>query len=264
MATTTSATTAGEPSATTAGEPSATTAGKPSATNAGNSSATNAGEPSARAAPTDASGGDPVASSDGDPVGGTPGERRLRADAQRNHDRILAAAGDAFAEQGLEVSMEEIARRAGVGAATLYRRFPSKQELLRAILDARLRELEPQIAAAAAAADAWEGLLAGMGALLEAQARSMDFVQLLAQAGELSQFKRELGQRVFEPLGALFARAQDAGQVRRDLQPSELHILVRMVGTTAWGAAARPNWERYLTLLADALRTPAPSALPPL
>ncbi|HXR13356.1 MAG TPA: hypothetical protein VN740_01770, partial [Solirubrobacteraceae bacterium] len=64
--------------------------------------------------------------------------------------------------------------------------------------------------------------------------------------------------------GALFARAQDAGQVRRDLQPSELHILVRMVGTTAWGAAARPNWERYLTLLADALRTPAPSALPPL
>jgi AcrR family transcriptional regulator len=194
----------------------------------------------------------------------TAGERPLRADAQRNHDRILAAAGDAFAEHGLEVSMEEIARRAKVGAATLYRRFPSKQELLRAILDARLSELEPRVAAAAAAADAWEGLLAGMRALLEAQARNMDLVQLLAQAGELSQFKRELGQRVFEPLGQLFARAQAAGQVRPDLDASELHVLVRMVATTAWHAAARPSWERYLTLLADALRTPTPTALPPL
>ncbi|MGD0384498.1 MAG: TetR family transcriptional regulator [Solirubrobacteraceae bacterium] len=194
-------------------------------------------------------------------------QRALRVDAQRNHDRIVAAAGDAFAECGLEVSMEEIARRAGVGAATLYRRFPNKQELLRAILEARLSELEAPLAAAAAAADAWEGLLAGMRALLEAQARNMDFVQLLAQAGELSQFKRELGQRVFEPLGLLLARAQAAGQVRSDLVPSELHVLVRMVGTTAWGTAqtaARPSWERYLTLLADALRTPTPSVLPAL
>ena len=79
-----------------------------------------------------------------------PTERPLRADARRNQDLIVAAAGEAIAEHGLEASMEEIARRAGVGAATLYRRFPSKQELLRAVLDARLSELEPQIAAAAA------------------------------------------------------------------------------------------------------------------
>jgi AcrR family transcriptional regulator len=195
------------------------------------------------------------------------GARPLRVDAQRNHERILAAAGDAFAEHGLEVSMEEIARRAGVGPATLYRRFPSKQELLRAILEARLLELEPAIAAAGAGDDPWQGLLAGMRALLEAQARNMDLVQLLAQAGELSQFKRELGQRVFEPLGRLLSRAQAAGQVRSDLKASELHVLVRMVGTTAWHTAhtaTRPSWERYLTLLADALRTPSPSVLPPL
>ncbi len=186
-------------------------------------------------------------------------QRPLRADAQRNHDRIVAAASEAFAEHGPGTSMEEIARRANVGAATLYRRFPSKAALLRAILDARLHELAPQLGAAAAAVDPWEGLLAGLRALLEAQARSMDFVALLAQAGELRQFKRELAARVFEPLGQLLARAQAAGQVRADVQASELQILVRMLGTTA-----RPAWERYLTLLGDALRTPTPTALPPL
>jgi AcrR family transcriptional regulator len=194
----------------------------------------------------------------------TTGERPLRADAQRNHERIVAAAGNAFAEQGLEVSMEEIARRAGVGLATLYRRFGSKQELVRAILDARLGELEPTIAAAAAASDPWEGLLAGIRALLDLQARNMACVQLLAQAGELALLKRELSERVFEPLCGLFARAQASGQLRADLEPRELHLLIRMVATTSAHGGQHSNWDRYLTLLADALRTPEPTALPPL
>jgi len=195
------------------------------------------------------------------------GERPLRADAQRNHDRIIAAAGEIFAEHGLEASMDEIARRANVGAATLYRRFPSKQELLHAILDARLAELEPPIAHAAAAADAWEGLLAGVRALLAAQARNVALVQALAQAGELPTLKRELRDRVFEPLCGVFARAQACGQIRADIDPCELHVLVRMVGSTAMHGTDQPGqpaWERYLTLFADALRTPAPTPLPPL
>jgi AcrR family transcriptional regulator len=194
-------------------------------------------------------------------------ERPLRADARRNNDRIVAAAGDAFAEHGLEASMEEIARRAGVGAATLYRRFPSKQELLHAVLNARLSELEPQIAAAAAEEDPWQSLLAGMRSLLDAQARNMALVQVLAQAGELTMLKRELGERIFEPLTALFVRAQADGAVRGDLEPQELHLLIRMVSCTAaheGPGANATNWERYLALLADALRTPTPTPLPPL
>jgi AcrR family transcriptional regulator len=196
-----------------------------------------------------------------------PTERPLRADARRNQDRIVAAAGEAFAEHGLEVSMEEIARRSGVGAATLYRRFPNKQELLRAVLDARLSEIEPLIAAAAADEDPWQGLLAGMRSLLDAQARNMALVQVLEQAGELTMLKRELGDRLFEPLTGLFVRAQAAGAVRGDLEAQELHLLIRMVSCTAAheGPGARPtNWERYLTLLTDALRTPTPTPLPPL
>ena len=193
------------------------------------------------------------------------GNRPLRADAQRNHDRIIEAAHAAFAEGGLEVSMEEIARRANVGPATLYRRFPRKQQLLRAILDVRLAELEPQILAACADPDPWEGLCAGMLALLDIQARNMAFVQVLAAAGELPQLKRELGERVLAPLCELFARAQAAGAVRADLEPQELPVLIRMVATTisrdAHGAASQ-GWRRYLALLADALRTGAPSTLP--
>jgi AcrR family transcriptional regulator len=192
-------------------------------------------------------------------------DRPLRADAQRNHDRIIGAAHEAFAELGLEVSMEEIARRANVGPATLYRRFPSKQELLRAIFDARVAELEPELAAALAAADPWDGLLAGMRAVLDIQARNMAFVQVLAQAGALTALKSELGQRVFAPLCELFARAQASGQLRRDLDPSELPTLVGMVATTISrdaAAATGVRWPRYLALLADALCTPKPSALP--
>ena len=197
------------------------------------------------------------------------GRRPLRADAQRNQDRIIGAAHEAFAEQGLEVSMEEIARRAQVGPATLYRRFPSKQVLLRAIFETRLAELEPWIEAACADADPWVGLVAGLGAVLDAQARNLALLQMLAQAGELPALKSELRARVFDPLCELLSRAQASGQVRTDLDPLELPVLLGMVATTidrdasAAAAGAPARWPRYLALLADALRTPDPAALPP-
>lgn len=189
----------------------------------------------------------------------TAGPRPLRADAQRNHDRIVDAADAAFAELGVEVSMDEIARRAGVGPATVYRRFPSKSLLLRAIFDARLSALEPSIADAAGSVDAWEGFLAGMRAVLGAQAANASLVQVLAQAGELAALKAEVQTRVFAPLCALMKRAQESGQLRADLDPRELPMLIRMVATTTDSSA----WQRYLALLTDALRTPQPTALPP-
>jgi len=195
-----------------------------------------------------------------------PGTRPLRADAQRNHDRIIAAAHDAFAESGLETPVEEIARRAGVGAATVYRRFPNKELLMRAIIDARLAELEPALAAALSAQDPWEGLLAALRAILDIQVRNLAFLQVLAQAGAMPHLKSELAERVMAPLYELFARAQAAGELRADLEPAEVHQLIRMVAVTATeghGCAAGPGWRRYLALLADALRTPAPSRLPP-
>jgi AcrR family transcriptional regulator len=185
--------------------------------------------------------------------------RPLRVDAQRNHDRIVAAADEAFAELGIDVSMEEIARRAGVGPATVYRRFPSKHELLVAIIDAGVAELEPVIAAAAGADDALAGLLAGMSAVLQAQAANASLVQVLAEAGALGALKEELATRILGPLCELMDRAQRDGQIRADLEPKELPALMRMVAATIDGW----SWPRYLALLTDALRTAQPSTLPP-
>jgi AcrR family transcriptional regulator len=194
------------------------------------------------------------------------GERTLRVDAQRNHDRIVVAAHEAFAEQGYGVSIEDIARRAGVGTATVYRRFPNKERLLRAVFDARLAELGMAIGVARAAQDPWDGLLAGIRAVIQIQAANMVFLQILAQLGVLPELKGEIRERVFAPLGELFARAQASGQLRADLDPAELPLLIGMVAATAKQHDQREpavNWDRYLTLLTDALRTPAPTPLPP-
>jgi AcrR family transcriptional regulator len=193
------------------------------------------------------------------------GPHALRADAQRNHDRILVAAREAFAEVGYEVSIEEIARRAGVGAATVYRRFPNKELLLRAIVDTRLAELETAIGDALAQADPWDGLLAGMRAVVEIQAANLVLIQVLEDVGVLPALKGELEARVFAPLAQMFAAAQARGQIRRDLDPAELPMLIGMVAASAKhhdDCERSVNWERYLTLLTDALRTPAPSMLP--
>src|ERR687884_292227 len=86
-----------------------------------------------------------------------PAARPLRADAARNRDRVLQAARDAFAQAGLDVGVEEIARRAGVGKGTLYRRFPTKEALVQAIVQDRLDELEAIAARCQAVPDAGEG-----------------------------------------------------------------------------------------------------------
>src|SRR5260370_15880205 len=82
----------------------------------------------------------------------------LRADAQRNLDRLLEAAGECFAEQGVDVSVDEIARRAGVGHGTVFRRFPTKGALLAAVLEVQFRELAAAADAAAEADDAGAGV----------------------------------------------------------------------------------------------------------
>jgi AcrR family transcriptional regulator len=194
----------------------------------------------------------------------TGGERALRADAQRNQDRIVAAAREAFAEHGYEVPIEEIAKRAGVGAATIYRRFPTKERLLRAIVDAGLADLEPAIDAAAASPDAWEGLFAGMQALIDLQLANMVLIQILDETGLWPELKDEIKERVLAPLMALFARAQAGGQIRADLDPSELPLLLAMVTATArhpGKLGVQSSAERYLRLLGDALRTPSPTEL---
>src|SRR6201995_6150130 len=90
--------------------------------------------------------------------------RLMRADAQRNHDAVLAAAKAVFAQAGSDAPMEEVARAAGVGKGTLYRRFPTREHLFAAILQERVDELDASAQRALAAPDVWQALSQWLGA----------------------------------------------------------------------------------------------------
>jgi AcrR family transcriptional regulator len=160
----------------------------------------------------------------------------LRADAQRNHDRVLGAACECFAEGGVDVSVEEIARRAGVGHGTVFRRFPTKDALLDAVLGKEMDRMLLLAQAALAEPDAGAAFTAFFRAAAEGYARnralleSIDRCRELPQAAALQRAGDELVQR-----------AQKAGALRRDLGPREIFDLV-------------PAASRYPDVILDGLR----------
>ncbi len=195
-----------------------------------------------------------------------PPPRPLRADAARNRARVLAAARDAFAEAGLDVGVEEIARRAGVGKGTLYRRFPTKEALVGAIFDDRLGELERAAGEACRAADPWEGFRGFLAEAARMQAANQGFLDMVAQRLGTGPLTGENRRRLLAIVGGPLQRAQEGGAVRGDLRADDLLMLLRMVGSTTRPAGGtRPpeeRWPRYLALLLDALRPQGANPLP--
>ena len=181
-------------------------------------------------------------------------ERPLRADAARNLTAILHAARSAFAHEGLDVGVEEIARRAGVGKGTLYRRFPTKDALVWAIVEEAITEIETFADEALAMDDPWDGLEHFLVSAVRLQAEDHGFFDAVAERAEPPQ---ELRRRVLAAAGAVLRPAQDAGAVRADLGASDVAMVVRMVGATTHAAALAGGgevWPRYLRLALDALR----------
>jgi AcrR family transcriptional regulator len=201
----------------------------------------------------------------GDPPGAAPAvPRPLRADAARNRTRILDAARTAFAESGLDVGVEEIARRAGVGKGTLYRRFPTKDALVRAMFDDRLDELEAMSERSLAEPDAWDAFGHFMADAARLQATDQGFLDVLAQRGTV--LSPEQRRRFLTILQGPLERAQSQRCLRDDLVAEDLPLLLRMVGATtrpgATGPSAGEHWPRYLSLLLDGLRPEAASHRP--
>jgi AcrR family transcriptional regulator len=183
----------------------------------------------------------------------------LRSDAKRNRDRIVRAARKALAEDGLDVGVDEIARRAGVGTGTLYRRFPTKDKLIQAIFEERLDELEPAVERALAADDPWEGLADLLHASVAVQAEDQGFLQMLVARLGVAALPPGGSERFFTPLATLLERAHEAGQVRADVTADDLPALVRMAGATVLpelDGGDNPGWERHVDLLLDGLRAP--------
>jgi AcrR family transcriptional regulator len=191
-------------------------------------------------------------------------EPRLRADAQRNLDRILVAAREVVSEQGVDAPMVEIARRAGVGQGTLYRRFPTRQELLLTMLERRLVELAEDAEAAVADEDAWGALVGILERVATARHLDRSLTEALERHVLTSPRLTARRTRVLDALGALLRRAQLAGVARDDLEPEDLPFLIMAVGqSTCLPVSGPPElWRRYLAVILDGMRAPGTRPLP--
>ena len=193
-----------------------------------------------------------------------PSPRALRRDARANRERILGAANDVFAEQGLGASVEEIARRAGVGMGTLYRRFPHKTELIDATFEVHLDEVARIAREALAESDAWEGLCRFLEQAVSLQARNRGFAEIVAVHLRDEKLVARARARVTPLLRQLIARAQEAGALRPDIVYEDISVLLWTSGriVDATRASAPEFWRRQLALALDGLRASSASPLP--
>jgi AcrR family transcriptional regulator len=192
--------------------------------------------------------------------------RPLRADAARNRARILEAARTAFAESGLDVGVEEIARRAGVGKGTLYRRFPTKEALVRAIFDDFLDDVERLVDEVSAMPDPGEAFRYFLGESARRQATNQGFLDVVAMRLGAAALTSEQRRRFITAMGRPLRRAQESGDVRGDLVPEDVQMIFRMLGATTRpasdGTPMDEHWPRYIGLVCDALRPEAARPLP--
>jgi AcrR family transcriptional regulator len=174
--------------------------------------------------------------------------RPQRADARRNFDALLAAAREAFAEKGTEASLEDIARRAGVGIGTLYRNFPTRQDLFESVYVEEIEQLSA-VATAVAALPPWEALRAWLQRFVEYAVTKRAIIEALNRESEMFRSCREAMYAAGEPL---FARAQEAGEVRAD---ASFDDMLRMVsGLTSAAFVDDTQRDRVLSLALDGLR----------
>ena len=199
-----------------------------------------------------------------------PPQRPLRRDAERNRRRILEAAASAFAEAGLSVTMDEIARRAGVGVGTVYRRFPDKELLIEALFEQRLDELVALAEEAAALDDAWAGIERFLETFTALQAHDRGLKEVVLGSGRGQARVRHARARIAPVVNGLLARAQAQGELRPDVVGTDLGLVQFMVTALIdyTGDVAPDVWRRQLAIVLDGLRTrrdaPTPLPTPPL
>jgi AcrR family transcriptional regulator len=196
--------------------------------------------------------------------------RPLRKDAERNRERILVAARELFAEHGLTVTLDEIARHAGVGVGTVYRRFPDKELLIDALFEDRLGEIVAVATEATEIDDPWRGLAHFLERALELQAQDRALKELLLSTSD-GHARVERGRAVVQPLVlGLLQRAQEAGVVRDDVAVSDLILIQHAAGeVAAYTREVSPEvWRRILVVALDGLRPdrrrPSPMPVPAL
>lgn len=181
-----------------------------------------------------------------------PGPRRPRTDAQRNRERILAVAKQAFTHSGVDASLDDIARQAGVGAGTLYRHFPTRDALIEGVYRSEVEKL-------AAAEHTFAETMPPVGALRAWMLLFIDYIaakQIIAPAlntiaGGPSRVYEGSRALIFDAIDALVKRAIENGDMRQDLDP--LDLLRALIGVSY--VATGPGWQQSARRLVDILIT---------
>jgi AcrR family transcriptional regulator len=187
----------------------------------------------------------------------TIASRPLRADARRNREKVLAAAAAAFGESGIEVQVEDIARRAGVGVGTVYRHFPTKDALVSAMAEEHFRRLAEAIEAALEQdGEPWEVFAAAIWRSASEAAADVAWCEIMA--GHPSAVHAVTGgrERLSTAMATLIRRAQAGGTMRADASVKDISTIMSGFGhvAAAQHAGAPLDWERYLTIALDGLR----------
>jgi AcrR family transcriptional regulator len=194
--------------------------------------------------------------------------RELRADARRNREAVLAAAKELFAEQGLDAQMPEIARAAKVGVGTVYRHFPTKDDLIEALVDERFERIAARGTQAIEEAkeDPWQAFRDYMHFSVGLQANDRALSQVMSSRPDLMRSYAE-GSGTLELSEKLLTMAQKSGELRKDAEVEDIPMIICGLGHVTSAAvsgrmAPGMSWERFLALVLDGLRAPGFKKLP--
>ncbi|MFD1934966.1 MULTISPECIES: TetR/AcrR family transcriptional regulator [Nonomuraea] len=177
-----------------------------------------------------------------------------RKDAERNRRRIIAAAHEVFRERGVSATLDDVARRAGVGVGTVYRRFANKEELVDALFEDMIDTVETLTTQAAAEPDAWRGLTTCLVRVCEIQALDRGLREVTLGTGRGPQRQAEMRERVRPAVDRLLARAKEQGALRDDAVAADLPIIQLMVAAVTEHTGRPDLWRRYLAVILDGLR----------
>jgi AcrR family transcriptional regulator len=189
----------------------------------------------------------------------------LRRDAERNRARIVAAARRVFAEHGLDAPMTEIARCAGVGIATLYRRFPTREDLITCAFAEKMAGYAEAVETALADPDPWHGFCAYIEQVCGMQAADRGFTHVLTLTFPTAPAFEAERARALRGFTELMARAKDAGRLRHDFSHQDLVLLLMANAgvVAATGDDAPDAWRRFTAYMIQAFAACDAGALPP-
>jgi AcrR family transcriptional regulator len=190
-------------------------------------------------------------------------DRALRADARRNREAVIAAAKKLFADQGLDAQMPDVAKAAKVGVGTVYRHFPTKDDLIAALVAERFERLAQKAREALEAEDAWEGIADFIRFSAQIQADDRGLCEVMGSRPEvMDAAARAVG--LPELCDRLVKRAQRSGELRRDLVWEDIPMIACGLGriTQATVGPATGRWPRLVEIILDGLRAPGSHKLP--